>query len=194
MIEIINIGKIFDAAYNKLVAPNFGKSLGGELPIYIQPIPIRQQDEVDEQVRLLINRLNIESHKKTIEINIYKLCIDILKNEELLETILKEEKEIDDIALVQTLDNFLDIKDIIIPKIEEIVKIENPKFVILTGVGATYPFLRSHTLLHNIPILSNDISYILIFPGEYNNQKLSLFGTINDENYYRAHNLNNVIL
>ena len=30
---------LFEGVFQKLMAPDFGKNLGGELPLFIQPIP-----------------------------------------------------------------------------------------------------------------------------------------------------------
>ena len=30
---------LFEGVYQKLISPDFGKNLGGELPLFIQPIP-----------------------------------------------------------------------------------------------------------------------------------------------------------
>jgi hypothetical protein len=64
--------------------------------------------------------------------------------------------------------------------------------VFISGVGSTYPFVRSHGILNNLDELTVDTQIILFFPGEYNSVHLSLFGRISDENYYRAHNLSDI--
>lgn len=32
-----DMDSLFEHIYNKLITPNFGENLGGELPLYIQP-------------------------------------------------------------------------------------------------------------------------------------------------------------
>jgi len=188
----VNIGQLFEETFLKLSSPTFGEGLGGELPIYIQPVPIEQYDEVEIQIPFLIKRLN-EVHKSTIEINLYNLCIEMLRESDTLDIILESEKEIDHQILVETLDSILNIDDVI-QKIVSQIEASNqvPSIVLFTGVGNAYPMLRSHSILNNIHGLAGDIRFVLIFPGSYNNQQLSLFDCIHDENYYRAHNLNNV--
>ena len=188
----VNIGQLFEETFLKLSSPTFGEGLGGELPIYIQPVPIEQYDEVEIQIPFLIKRLN-EENKSTIEINLYNLCIEMLRESDTLDIILESEKEIDHQILVETLDSILNIDDVI-QKIVNQIEASNqvPSIVVFTGVGNAYPMLRSHSILNNIHGLAGDIRFVLIFPGRYNNQQLSLFDCIHDENYYRAHNLNNV--
>lgn len=188
----VNIGQLFEETFLKLSSPTFGEGLGGELPIYIQPVPIEQYDEVEIQIPFLIKRLN-EVNKSTIEINLYNLCIEMLRESDTLDIILESEKEIDHQILVETLDSILNIDDVI-QKIVNQIEASNqvPSIVVFTGVGNAYPMLRSHSILNNIHGLAGDIRFVLIFPGSYNNKQLSLFDCIHDENYYRAHNLNNV--
>ena len=48
---------LFEEVFRKLISPDFGKNLGGELPLFIQPIPSQGQTELNDQVQRLINRL-----------------------------------------------------------------------------------------------------------------------------------------
>ena len=61
--------------------------------------------------------------------------------------------------------------------------------VFLTGVGKSYPILRSHKILNNLHQVMDHCPVILFFPGKYNGNSLNIFGeAANDqnENYYRA--------
>jgi len=49
---------VFEKVYQKLSSPDFGKNLGGELPLYIQPIPVSGQTELNTQVERLVSRLS----------------------------------------------------------------------------------------------------------------------------------------
>jgi hypothetical protein len=58
--------------------------------------------------------------------------------------------------------------------------------VFLTGVGKVFPFVRSHNVLNNLHQILDSVPVVMFYPGNWNGQTLSLFGTINDGNYYRA--------
>lgn len=182
---------LFDSVFNKLISPEFGKNLGGELPLYIQPVPSDKQSEVDDQVKRLTNRLS-KKGTKSIAINLYDLCMEILAEEGVLEPILEEETTISPDDIVATLDSVLDIKSVVIPRIHEAITNDTPSFVFISGVGSIYPFVRSHGILNNIDELTDNCNLVMFFPGDYNNLQLKLFGKISDENYYRGHNLNEV--
>lgn len=183
---------LFEGVFQKLVSPDFGKNLGGELPLFVQPIPVSKQSELKSQANRLASRLS-KKNKKGIVIDLYELSIHILEKEGILQTLLEEEKELDPDAISSTFDSILDIKEVIIPRISEIISENNPDFAFITGVGRVYPFLRSHVILNNIEELAKDCKLVLFFPGKYNNLQLSLFGIISDENYYRGHNLNEIL-
>ena len=58
--------------------------------------------------------------------------------------------------------------------------------VFITGVGKSYPLLRSHNVLNNLHQVLDEVPVVMFFPGEYSGNDLILFGTIHDNNYYRA--------
>ena len=189
--SIIDMDILFEGVYQKLASVEFGQNLGGELPLYIQPIPVSKQTELNAQAKRLVSRLS-KLGKNAIVIDLYEMSMELLEEQGVLQTLLEEEKELDKDAISSTLDSILDIKEVIIPRISSIISENNPDFVFIIGVGRVYPFIRSHGILNNIEELANNCNLILFFPGEYNNLQLSLFGTISDENYYRGHNLNDI--
>ena len=188
---MVDMDIIFEGVYQKLISTDFGQNLGGELPLFIQQIPVSKQSELKYQANRLVSRL-AKQGKKAIVIDLFCLSIKILDEEGVLQTLLEEEKELDSDTILSTLDSILDIKEVIIPRINDIIKDNELDFVLITGVGRVYPFLRSHSILNNIEGIANRCNIILFFPGIYNNLQLSLFGIISDENYYRGHNLSDI--
>lgn len=186
-----DMDSLFEDVYRKLISPEFGKNLGGELPLFIQPIPNQGQTELKDQTQRLVNRL-VKENKTAMSIDLYDLCVTLLEEEDVLETILEEEKNLEQGDIVSTIDSILDIKSVVIPRISEMISEQNPDFAFITGVGRVYPFIRSHGILNNLDELAKQNNIILFFPGEYNNLQLSLFGVISDENYYRGHNLDEI--
>lgn len=187
--QMIDLETLFEGIYKKLISPEFGKNLGGELPLFIQPIPSEKQLDVESQIKRLSTRLQ-KKGIVSVSINLYDLCMDILREADVLDAILEQEQEIEREDIISTLDSVLDIKSIIIPRIKDTIVEAHPQYAFISGVGNVYPFVRSHGILNNIDELTDECNLILFFPGEYNNLQLKLFGKISDENYYRGHNLN----
>lgn len=190
--QMIDLETLFEGIYNKLISLEFGKNLGGELPLFIQPVPSELQADVESQIKRLSTRLQ-KKGITSVSINLYDLCMDILREADVLDAILDGEQEIEREDIISTLDSVLDIKSIIIPRIKDAIVEAHPQYAFISGVGNVYPFVRSHGILNNIDELTDECNLILFFPGEYNNLQLKLFGKISDENYYRGHNLNEMI-
>mgnify|MGYP002345559602 CR=1 FL=1 len=186
-----DLDTIFERLYSKLTDPDFGKNIGGELPLYIQPFPTSAQTEAVAQEERLVRRLEKKGIKAII-IDLYRLCMDMLQEAGVLDVLLTNEADIDKTDIISTLDSLLDAQSILIPKIKERITEENPQYVFITHIGRVYPFLRSHSILNNIDNLTNKFTFIFFFPGEYDSLQLRLFGRVGDENYYRGINLNEI--
>ena len=130
----IDMDILFEEIFRNLISPDFGKNLGGELPLFIQPIPVTGQTELDGQVERLVSRLG-KKGKTAIIINLYELAMHLLEEEGVLETILEEESNIPQEDISSTLDSILDMKSVIIPRIQDKICESNPDFVFITGVG-----------------------------------------------------------
>lgn len=135
----IDMDTLFEGVYQKLISPDFSKNLGGELPLFIQPIPNAGQTELNAQTERLATRLS-KKGKTALIIDLYQLCMTLLEEEGVLETILEEEPNIASEDIVSTIDSILDMKSVVIPRISEQIQAENPNYVLITGVGRAYPF------------------------------------------------------
>lgn len=63
------------------------------------------------------------------------------------------------------------------------------KIVLITGVGKSYPIIRSHTILNNLQSVFRRNPVVMMYPGRYeikNSMTLRLFERLDDDNYYRA--------
>jgi hypothetical protein len=183
----------FENLYKILSSPRFlnKEGLGGELPFFIHSFPVNKLSDVENNTEHLIKRLQSEG-VEILEINLYFLCIDILKREDIFDKITAQEKSWSNKQrLLRILSGPLNTDTILIPEIHKRLAETNSKILLLTGIGASFPFIRSHTILNNLQTLVGNIPLVMLFPGTYNNQSLKLFDCdIKDENYYRAHNLN----
>ena len=160
-----DMDSLFEDVFQKLISPDFGKNLGGELPLFIQPIPSQGQTELNSQVQRLVNRL-AKKGKTAMAIDLYELCISLLNEEGVLETILEDEQNLEQEDIVSTIDSILDIKSVVIPRISEMISKQNPDYAFITGVGRVYPFIRSHGILNNLDELAKQNNLIMFFPGE----------------------------
>lgn len=186
-----NVPQQFENLFGVLSSPRFlnKEGLGGELPFFIHSFPIQKQTEVDTNILSLIKRLQNKGID-ILEINLYKLYVDILNRENLFDKIIAQEKGLPKQRLMKILNGPLNIDSVLVPDIHKRLDSTNVKIVFLTGIGASFPVIRSHTILNNLQTLGGDIPLVMFFPGTYNNISLTLFDRLKDENYYRAHNIN----
>lgn len=186
-----DIPLLFDNLFHIFSSERFllKEGLGGEIPFFIQPFLPSSQVEIDKQIKHLVKRLSA-ANIEVMEINLFQLCINILKEQEVLEVSISGEQEQTKTEFLEALRGPLNIEEEVIPHLKALIENDNKKIVFLTGIGAVFPIIRSHTILNNLQKLIKTIPLVMFFPGDYNNFSLSIFGRLKDENYYRAFNLN----
>ena len=61
--------------------------------------------------------------------------------------------------------------------------------LLLTGVGAVFPFMRIHSLLEALQREFPDIPILVMYPGRYDGRFVRLFDKMEPTPYYRAFNI-----
>ncbi|MCB0669874.1 MAG: DUF1788 domain-containing protein [Saprospiraceae bacterium] len=183
----------FERLFQVLKSETFLKklSLGGEIPFYISTY--RPEDENKVSVSITLLKKKLETHGIDVfMINLYDLCLDILCEEDDLEDFFQLEEQLSQSEFLEELSSALNAETAIIPEIENRINQSNARIVFITGVGQVYPFLRSHTVINNLQRIVKDVPVVMFYPGDYDGQKLSLFGRLKNENYYRAFNIDEI--
>jgi hypothetical protein len=169
------------------------KGLGNEVGYYIFDYSPKDESFVRNHIAFLKNKINSSSMGvKIVEYDLYNLMIQILDEEGYLETCFEKEKDngyldmAGDISDALGLDNTNELNLIVTHILENTPE---HSIVFLTGVGKCFPIIRSHNILNNLHQVLDTVPVILFFPGKYNGQELQLFGTVKDNNYYRAFKL-----
>lgn len=163
-------------------------ALGGEIPFFISTYHPEQELEIVKAIRGLKNKLETKGIK-ILELNIYDIVMDILDEQLGAGEIFELEKQMDKDEFKSALQSVLDIREVLMPKVKNLID-ENPSQVyFITGVGNVYPFIRSHNILNNLQNVAKEAPTVMFFSGNYNGQSLELFGKLKDDNYYRAFNL-----
>ncbi len=153
------------------------------MPFYIFDYHPKFELEVRDFIKnKLFDSLKDDNRLKFLEIDMYNLLIESMKNDEILETAFEIEKKKGTELLYKSLKKSFNV-EIILKYIKE--KSEGKNFIILTGVGKVYPIVRTHTILNNLQNIFDHTKVLLFFPGEYTSTDLRLFG-FEDNNYYRA--------
>lgn len=124
---------------------------------------------------------------RLIECDLYNIFLQICEEKRILKSIPAMEKKKGSEGLLKQLQKAISPEAFV-----EKMKYEPHRhgdILLITGVGKVYPFMRSHNILDNIQHIFSDIPVVMLYPGTYNGQALSLFDEFNDGNYYRAFNM-----
>lgn len=165
------------------------KGLGNEVGYYIFDYDPQNELKVREYISYLKNKINNNSNSSfdLIEFDLYNIIIEILQEKGYLKKSFEFEKNKGRNFAKKAIKNLLKLSsesNLIVNHIKD----NTPKnsVVFLTGVGKSYPLLRSHNVLNNLHQVLDEVPVVMFFPGRYSGNELILFGTIHDTNYYRA--------
>ncbi|MFH0992514.1 MAG: DUF1788 domain-containing protein [bacterium] len=191
MSKELHIEVMFEGFFKIFSSHRFlnGEGTAGEIQFFVQPYSPTDQVLVGNHIAHLKKRLASEGIE-VFEIDLFKLCTDLLEEQGILLHTLQIEPEKEKAEFQEALNGPLNVQNEIIPAIKKMTEKSSHKIVFLTGIGAVYPIIRSHTILNNLQSLIKKIPLVIFFPGEYDNLSLTLFGRLKDDNYYRAFNLN----
>ncbi len=169
------------------------QGLGNEVPFFICPFKAEEAVEMERLQRQLIKRLD-QVGIRILEINLYDLSIEILKERGIWEQILEMEQSVSKDQFKELLQGVLDPEAHLVPTIA--TKLSNVDFEVLflTGVGEVFPYIRSHNVLNNLQSTAKEKPTVMFFPGAYTHTlesgaSLDLFGRLHDDKYYRAFNI-----
>ena len=174
-------------------APSFrqNKGLGNEVGYYVFDYPPRDELEVREWVQYWKNKNNPTTDGYTLVVfDLYNIMIDMLEEDDYLDRCFEFEEQS---GIGEVIDAVMDLFQLDKPNgylVEHITRnTPSDAVLILTGVGKCFPVLRSHHILNNLHQVFDKVPVVLLYPGKYDGQELVLFGSVKDDNYYRAFRL-----
>ena len=179
-----------DGIWNRISDDDFlaNRGVANEVRYYVFDYEPCDELIVRRKVASLIKQNNPDADGfKIVEYDLYKMIIDILEERGYIDKCIKFEENKGREYLYNAVSKMLRLTsddNLIVNKIVS----ETPEHavVFLTGVGKSFPFVRSHNILNNLHQILDRVPVVMFYPGKWNGQSLSLFGTINDGNYYRA--------
>lgn len=148
---------------------------------------------MDRLQRQLVNRLGAVG-VQTLEVNLYDLSIEILKEREIWGQIIDMEETVSKEQLKELLQGVLDPEAHLIPAIASKMAAADFDVLFLSGVGEVFPYIRSHNVLNNLQSTAKEKPTVMFFPGAYTHSlesgaSLDLFQRLHDDKYYRAFNI-----
>lgn len=166
------------------------KGLGNDIGFWIFDYPIEQDDTVMQFLEeTIIPTIEASPYAlKICHINLFDFLIGVLKERNLLDKVIQLQQSSGDSKTLDAIKPVLK-EDKLAQKLAEMVDHNSIDMVILSGVAAAYPMLRTHTLLSALHPYMQDTPLLMFYPGTYDGHTLKLFNTLTDDHYYRAFRL-----
>jgi len=186
----------FENLYLKCQDDSFLKSdnIGKAIPFYIVTYEPKEKSLIAQNVNMIIKRLH-EVNINILKLDLFNLCIDILKDEDLLDGVFELEQEEDPKYFLDAFDSALN-NDMFTDYIQAKIQENNPDVVFINGIGKIYPFKRLHPLINILHSKTENKPIVFFYPGTYNGTAFKLFGLddgnggdLFKSNYYQAYNL-----
>ena len=169
------------------------EGLGNEVPFFICPFKPKEYEQIDKMKTQLFNKLN-EMGTSVLEINLYDLAIEILKENGDFDFLIDEETNMQKDRFKEELQSNLNLETTFMEEIDSIMKSSNFDIMFISGVGEVFPYIRSHNILNNLQKVARDNPTVMFYPGDYKyslekGTSLELFELLRDDKYYRAFNI-----
>ena len=166
------------------------KGLGNEIGFWIFDYPPEHEMAVRDFVSgTVVPALGKQSPPlRTASVNLLGLVTDLLEERKLLDKAIEMQAGKGNDSTLAALRSVLK-EDKLAQKIATQFDVPNLDLLIITGVGAVYPMLRTHTLMSALHPIMGKTPLLMFFPGRYDGHSLRLFNTLAEDHYYRAFRL-----
>lgn len=127
-----------------------------------------------------------------VEFDLYEMMLSIIEEQGYTEDVIQAEKDYDKQHLLSEIfQPILSVEEDDNEFLEKFKHVpdDGAKIILVTGVGKSYPVIRSHTILNNLQNIFKKNPVVMLYPGRYETKKamtLRLFDRLDDDNYYRA--------
>lgn len=160
---------------------------GGDMKFFIFDYDPKEELMVrDEAVKAM------RSNPEIVQFDLYEMMVDVINKNGYFETIKSMEKDYDkSLLLNEVFQPMLALEQTgnqILSSFSEKVEDDGKHIILITGVGKSFPIIRSHTILNNLQSIFKKNPVVMLYPGRFSVKKghLKLFDRLDDDNYYRA--------
>ena len=160
---------------------------------YVLPYDPMQQKSARELIEVLIDDDLPSRGVSAINVNLYDIVLDYLDEQGMWEPLCEVEASVSRNEIIMMLQDTVSVSEVIRPAVEQRIGDSGCELAFITGVGETFPYVRTHSLLSELEV---GIPVVLVFPGEYRQSpdgstSLDVLGIPSSANggYYRATNV-----
>ena len=159
-----------------------------DMKFYIFDYNPRDERAIRNEVKKLKNR-----NPNIVEFDLYEMMVEIIEEQGYMEDVIRAETEYDkEHLLSEIFQPILSVEETdneFLEMFKSRTEDDGSKIILITGVGKSYPVIRSHTILNNLQSIFRRNPVVMMYPGRYETKKamtLRLFDRLDDDNYYRA--------
>lgn len=159
----------------------------GDMKFFIFDYDPKEELRIRDEISKIKN-----ANAEIILFDLYDMMIDIIQVNGYFDTIKAMEREYDKALLLQEVfQPMLALEqtgNAILDRFANTIADDGTHIVLITGVGKSFPIIRSHTILNNLQSIFKKNPVVMIYPGRFSARKghLKLFDRLDDDNYYRA--------
>ena len=182
----MNLMERLDSLRSLIVSPEFleGKGLSNEVNIRIFCY-----DPKDEMaVRCFTNKLVTEADLpcNIREYNLYRVFLSICDDKRITDRVPDQEKKKGKKFVLEQMKRIACNTAFVTKMQYEPHQVGD--VILITGVGAAFPFIRVHALLEAMQPHFSDVPILVMYPGSFDGRNVKLFDKLKANPYYRAFN------
>ncbi|MGN0482328.1 MAG: DUF1788 domain-containing protein [Lachnospiraceae bacterium] len=162
-----------------------GKGLSNEVNIRIFCYDPKEEMTIRHFIENLTTDQSLRCNLK--EMNLYKTFIEICDDKRITKAAANMEQKKGREQLIKQIQQFANNKSFVEKMHYE--PHEPGDVLLLTGVGAVFPFMRIHSLLEALQPEFPDVPILVMYPGKYDGRFVRLFDRLEPNPYYRAFNI-----
>ena len=147
----------------------------------------------DVQGIILTGGMSYSDYLTATVVNLYDIVLKFLDEQGMWEPLCDAEESVSRNEIIMMLQDTVSVADVICPAVEEQIAESGCDIAFITGVGETFPYVRTHSLLSDLEL---EVPVVLVFPGQYRQSpdgstSLDILGIPSSANggYYRATNV-----
>lgn len=162
------------------------KGLANEVPYWIFSYEPQYELFIRDNIPRLLKYLE-QRGIKAVSFNLFDAICDTLESKGYLEKAFDLEKTYSSSKLLQALSTSISLQGIC-EHFAQTLESSNAQIGFVTGVGASWPVIRTHLFLNKLQQVKSDVPIVVMYPGRYEQNKLRLFNRFSSH-YYRAFQL-----
>ena len=162
-----------------------GKGLSNEVNIRIFCYDPKDEMAVRHFTEKLMTDQSLNCH--LIEYNLYKVFLSICDDKRITDRIAQQEEKKGKQFVLDQMKRMAS-NTAFISKMQYEPH-QSGDVILVTGVGASFPFIRVHSLLEAMQPCFSDVPILVMYPGTFDGRYVKLFDKLNANPYYRAFNV-----